>query len=83
MVPLSKQVFVSLSHLPRLYVLYGICILGWVVRLLKVCMWFLSMYVTTLQLELRGFCSINVDEDFIVFIVAKSWYNAQCEYVLF
>jgi hypothetical protein len=64
--------FASLSHLPKLFMLYGICIPSWVMRLLKVCMWFLSMYVIALQLKLRGFCLINVDEDSIFFIVGES-----------
>jgi hypothetical protein len=49
------------------------------VKLLKVCMRFLSTYITALQLELKGFCLINVDEDSIVFIVGESLYNYQGE----
>jgi len=30
------------------------------------------MHVTTLQLELKGFCSINVDENSIAFIVGEN-----------
>jgi len=67
-----QDMFVSLSHSPKLFMLYGICIPGWVMKLLKVYMWFISMYVIALQLELRRFWLINVDEDSIVFIMGEN-----------